>query len=107
MAEKKKTKSKSKKKFSSGIAHVVSSFNNTIITITDDNGNEYEIYVDDAGRIVNVLSSNNTITTPKKVTELPDLKISSKTGSGAILKPSIKVRPPYQGEVKQVIDCVS
>ena len=75
--------------------------------VTDDNGNEYEIYVDDAGRIVNVLSSNNTITTPKKVTELPDLKISSKTGSGAILKPSIKVRPPYQGEVKQVIDCVS
>ena len=39
MAEKKKTKSKSKKKFSSGVAHVVSSFNNTIITITDDNGN--------------------------------------------------------------------
>ena len=39
MAEKKKTKAKSKKKVSSGIAHVVSSFNNTIITITDDNGN--------------------------------------------------------------------
>ena len=28
-----------KKKVSSGVAHVVSSFNNTIITITDDNGN--------------------------------------------------------------------
>ena len=39
MAEKKKTKSKTKKKVSSGVAHVVSSFNNTIITITDDNGN--------------------------------------------------------------------
>ena len=41
MVEKKKTKAKSKtkKKVSSGIAHVVSSFNNTIITITDDNGN--------------------------------------------------------------------
>ena len=39
MADKKKTKSKIKKKFSSGIAHVVSSFNNTIITITDENGN--------------------------------------------------------------------
>ena len=39
MAEKKKSKSKTKKKVSSGIAHVVSSFNNTIITITDDNGN--------------------------------------------------------------------
>ena len=39
MADKKKTKSKIKKKVTSGIAHVVSSFNNTIITITDDNGN--------------------------------------------------------------------
>ena len=39
MADKKKVKSKSKKKVSSGVAHVVSSFNNTIITITDDNGN--------------------------------------------------------------------
>ena len=39
MAEKKKVKSKTKKKISSGIAHVVSSFNNTIITISDDNGN--------------------------------------------------------------------
>ena len=39
MADKKKTKAKIKKKVSSGVAHVVSSFNNTIITITDDNGN--------------------------------------------------------------------
>ena len=39
MVEKKKTKAKIKKKVSSGIAHVVSSFNNTIITITDENGN--------------------------------------------------------------------
>ena len=37
MADKKK--SKIKKKLSSGIAHIVSSFNNTIITITDENGN--------------------------------------------------------------------
>ena len=39
MADKKKTKSKIKKKVSSGVAHVVSSFNNTIITIADENGN--------------------------------------------------------------------
>ena len=39
MADKKKTKAKVKKKVSSGVAHVVSSFNNTIITITDENGN--------------------------------------------------------------------
>ena len=37
MVEKKK--SKIKKKLSSGVAHIVSSFNNTIITITDDKGN--------------------------------------------------------------------
>ena len=39
MADKKKVKSKIKKKLSSGVAHVVSSFNNTIITITDRQGN--------------------------------------------------------------------
>ena len=37
MVEKKKTKIK--KKVSSGIAHIVSSFNNTIITISDEKGN--------------------------------------------------------------------
>ena len=43
MADKKKTKSKSKSKLknkvATGVAHIVSSFNNTIITISDDNGN--------------------------------------------------------------------
>ena len=43
MAEKKKTKTKTKtktkRKVSNGVAHIVSSFNNTIITISDDNGN--------------------------------------------------------------------
>ena len=43
MADKKKTKSKtkskSKKRVPTGVAHIVSSFNNTIITISDDNGN--------------------------------------------------------------------
>ena len=34
-----KTKAKTKRKVSSGIAHIVSSFNNTIITISDENGN--------------------------------------------------------------------
>ena len=37
MVEKKK--SKVKKKVSSGVAHITSSFNNTIITITDEKGN--------------------------------------------------------------------
>tara|TARA_B100002051_G_C16569470_1_gene551819 strand:- start:283 stop:669 length:387 start_codon:yes stop_codon:yes gene_type:complete len=39
MNDKKKTKSKAKKRVSSGVAHIVSSFNNTIITISDDKGN--------------------------------------------------------------------
>jgi len=39
MADKKKTKTKIKKKITNGVAHVVSSFNNTIITISDENGN--------------------------------------------------------------------
>ena len=39
MAEKKKTKTKIKRKVTSGVAHVVSQFNNTIITISDENGN--------------------------------------------------------------------
>ena len=34
-----KKKSKTKKKLSSGVAHIVSSFNNTIITISDEKGN--------------------------------------------------------------------
>ena len=34
-----KTKTKAKRKVTSGVAHVLSSFNNTIITISDDNGN--------------------------------------------------------------------
>ena len=41
MNEKKKTKTKTKakRKVTNGIAHVVSSFNNTIISISDENGN--------------------------------------------------------------------
>ena len=39
MVEKKKTKQKVKRKVSSGIAHITSSFNNTIITISDESGN--------------------------------------------------------------------
>ena len=39
MVDKKKGKAKAKRKVSSGIVHIVSSFNNTIITISDENGN--------------------------------------------------------------------
>ena len=43
----------------------------------------------------------------KEVKDLPELIIETKTGYGAILKPQIKPRPDYQGEVEQVIDCVT
>ena len=39
MADKKKTKQKIKRTLTNGIAHIVSSFNNTIITIADEKGN--------------------------------------------------------------------
>tara|TARA_Y100001970_G_scaffold293262_1_gene438894 strand:- start:18319 stop:18705 length:387 start_codon:yes stop_codon:yes gene_type:complete len=39
VVEKKKAKQKTKQKVLNGIAHIVSSFNNTIITISDLNGN--------------------------------------------------------------------
>ena len=39
MVDKKKGKTKAKRKVASGIVHIVSSFNNTIITISDENGN--------------------------------------------------------------------
>ena len=39
MSERKKTKQKTKRKLISGVAHIISSFNNTIITITDQDGN--------------------------------------------------------------------
>ena len=39
MVEKKKTKKKAAKNVTSGIAHVFATFNNTIITITDRQGN--------------------------------------------------------------------
>ena len=42
MADKKK--SKVKKKIASGVAHIVSSFNNTIITISDEKGNAFAFY---------------------------------------------------------------
>lgn len=39
MAQRKKTSKKEKKNISSGTAHIQATFNNTIVTITDQNGN--------------------------------------------------------------------
>ena len=72
-----------------------------------DGENEYDILVDNDGHIVNVIPPDNTLTTKKDIEDLPLLQVTSSTGYGAILKPSLKAKPTYQGEVKQVIDCIS
>jgi len=80
--------------------------------VIDNEGNEYTIYVDNNGKIVNVLPPDSSgtggiVTKVKEVKDLPELIVETKTGFGAILKPQIKPRPDYQGEVEQVIDCVT
>ena len=75
--------------------------------VTDNDGNEYTTYIDDNGRIINVIPPDSSTTNIKRVENLPELIISTKTGRGAILKPTLRRRDTYQGEIKQVIDCVS
>ena len=76
-------------------------------TITDDQGNIYTKFLDDDGRILNVIPPNPETSSVQAVTELPEITISSSTGFGAILKAQIAARPEYQGEIKQVIDCIT
>ena len=76
-------------------------------TITDEQGNVYTKFLDDSGRILNVIPPNPETTSVQEVNELPELTINSSTGFGAILKAQIGARPEYQGEIKQVIDCIN
>ena len=76
-------------------------------TITDEQGNVYTKFLDDSGRILNVIPPNPETTSVQEVNELPELTINSSTGFGAILKAQIGARPEYQGEIKQVIDCIT
>jgi len=75
--------------------------------ITDNVGNEYIFFLDDNGKILNVIPSNSENTDVIPITNLPELSIQTSTGFGAILKPQISPRPQYQGEIKQVIDCIT
>ena len=68
--------------------------------VTDNFGNEYDVVIDN-GSISNITPINIT-----DITDLPILRVVSKTGSGAKLKPVFGFRTSFQGEVKQVIDCV-
>lgn len=68
--------------------------------VTDNFKNEYNVVIDN-GSIVSITPINIT-----DITDLPIIRVISKTGSGAKLKPVFGFRSPFQGEVKQVIDCV-
>lgn len=69
-------------------------------TVTDNFGNEYDVVINN-GSIVSITPINIT-----DITDLPIIRVISKTGSGAKLKPVFGFRTSFQGEVKQVIDCV-
>jgi len=70
-------------------------------TVTDNFGNEYNTQIS-FGSIIKVTPINS-----KDIDELPILTVNSSTGSGAVLKANLDVRPEFQGEVKQVIDCIN
>ena len=68
--------------------------------VTDNFGNEYDVTVQQ-GLITKVKPI-----TQIKVDDVPVLTAIG-SGNGAILSANLNDRPEFQGEVKQVIDCVS
>jgi len=75
--------------------------------VTDDQGNIYTVFLDENGRILNVIPPDPERVNVEPVTEQPELTITTSTGFGAILRAQILPRPEFQGEVKQVIDCIT
>jgi len=75
--------------------------------IVDNVGNEYVKFLDEQGRILNVIPPNPRTQNVIAVNNIPILLIQSETGVGAIIKPQIAPRPAYQGEIKQNIDCIT
>jgi hypothetical protein len=69
--------------------------------VTDDLGNEYkaDIYL---GSIIKVTPINS-----RDIDDIPTIRIKTATGSGAILAANLGIRKEFDGEVKQVIDCVT
>ena len=76
-------------------------------TVIDDKGNVYEKLLDEQGRILNVIPPDPSVNDLEPFTTLPELEVISSTGIGALLKAQLAPRPTYQGQVRQVIDCVS
>ena len=78
--------------------------------VIDNLGNEYSVVINN-GSIVKVDPINI-----KTIEELPVLQVVGKKnsigisevaqGRGAILRPIFGIKPEFQGEVKQIIDCV-
>lgn len=68
--------------------------------ITDNFENKYNVVINN-GSISSITPINIT-----NITDRPILRVISKTGSAARLKPVFGFAQVYQGEVKQVIDCV-
>jgi len=54
-----------------------------------------------------VIPPNPATQNVSPVKDIPQLTIQSDTGFGAIIKPQIAPRPEYQGEIVQVIDCIT
>jgi len=75
--------------------------------ITDNVGNVYEKILDTNGRILNVIPPNAKLDNVLPVIGFPVLNIETSNGYGAIIRPQIAPRPDYQGEIKQVIDCIT
>ena len=75
--------------------------------IQDNVGNEYTKILDSNGKILNVIPPNPANVNVIPVKDIPQLTIQSETGFGAIIKPQIAPRPEYQGEIKQIIDCIT
>ena len=75
--------------------------------VTDQKGNIYEKFLDEQGRILNVIPPNPSNVNLETFDTLPEVEVISSTGTGALLKAQLAPRPSYQGEVRQVIDCIS
>ena len=68
--------------------------------VTDNFENQYDVVINN-GSISSITPINIT-----DITDRPILRVISNTGSAARLKPVFGFAQVYQGEVKQVIDCV-
>ncbi len=77
--------------------------------VSDGVGQKYSIQVGTNGAILSVSQINKDITSLPEIKDTDDsvITIDSRTGYGAILRSRLKPKPEYQGEVKEVIDCVS